>query len=240
MQVRLYWEALHPLGTAYHSFVHLLDPEGQTVAQSDRQPGGIHYPTTLWQPGERLRDDHLLRIPAEAPQGVYRIVAGMYAIAADGTLQPLGGPVVIGQMGLDVGAPAEPSDVGQPVGATFDGQIELLGYHTAQQERILAITLRWHCLQPPDADYTVFVHLVDAAGAVVAQHDSQPQGGAYPTSIWDTGAVVADTHLLSLPSDMQPGSYWLRVGLYLLETAVRLQVDGDGDSVELGPVELAD
>ena len=240
MEVSLTWEALRPLDTVYHTFVHLLGPGGQAVAQSDRQPGGIHYPTTVWQPGERLRDDHLLRIPADATPGLYRIVAGMYALSEDGALQPLGEPVVIDQIGLNVGAPAEPGDVGQPVGATFDGQIELLGYDTAQQERALAVTLHWHCLRPLDADYTVFVHLVDTGGAVITQHDGQPQGGAYPTSSCDTGATMADIHLLSLPSDMRPGSYWLRVGLYQLESGARLQVDGDGDSVELGLVELVD
>ena len=240
MQVSLSWKALHPLDTVYHSFVHLLDLDGQAVAQSDRQPGGVHYPTTVWRAGERLRDDHLLRLPADAPPGVYRIVAGMYVLAEDGALEPLGEPMAIGQIGLNVGAPAEPGDVGQPVGATFDGQIELLGYEAEQQEGSLAVALNWHCLRPLDADYTVFVHLVDTGGAVITQHDGQPQGGAYPTSSCDTGAIMADMHLLSLPSDMQPGSYWLRVGLYQLETGVRLQVDGDGDSVELGPVELVD
>ena len=88
VQVSLVWEALRPMDTVYHSFVHLQDPSGQTVTQSDRQPGGVYYPTTIWQPGERLRDDHLLRIPADAPQGIYRIVAGMYALSEDGALQP--------------------------------------------------------------------------------------------------------------------------------------------------------
>ena len=100
LQVSLYWQALRPLKTEYHSFIHLLDVEGRRVAQSDRQPGGIYYPTTLWQPGERLRDDHLLTLPADAPEGVYTLLAGMYALSGDGTLQPLGEPVVIGRVSI--------------------------------------------------------------------------------------------------------------------------------------------
>ena len=115
MQVSLIWEALRPLDTVYHSFVHLQTPEGATVAQSDRQPGGVHYPTTLWRPGERLRDDHLLQIPADALQGIYRIVVGMYALSEDGTLQPLGEPAVIGQISLNAGAPLEQSIVARTV-----------------------------------------------------------------------------------------------------------------------------
>lgn len=103
VHVSLTWEALRPLDTVYHSYIHLLDPDGGRVAQSDRQPGGVHYPTTLWQPGERLRDDHLLRIPADAPPGAYSIVAGMYALSEDGSLEPLGEPVTIGHLDLSAG-----------------------------------------------------------------------------------------------------------------------------------------
>jgi hypothetical protein len=115
LQVSLTWEALRPLDTVYHSYIHLLDTDGERVAQSDRQPGGVHYPTTLWQPGERLRDEHLLQIPADTPQGAYRIVVGMYAISADGTLTPLGEPVIIGQLDLNAGASIEPDAAGEPV-----------------------------------------------------------------------------------------------------------------------------
>jgi hypothetical protein len=240
LQVDLYWEALRPLEAEYHSFVHLVDAQGQAVVQSDRQPGGVHYPTTLWRPGERLRDEHSLLLPADVPEGIYSLLAGMYAFSADGTLQPLGEPVLIGQVGVKSHPPAEPGDVGQPVDASYAGEIELVGYNAAQRERALEVTLHWRCLVPPDEDYTVFVHLLDAGGQVVAQHDSQPLGGTYPTSVWDGGEVVSDRHVLTLPSDMAPGDYWLRVGLYQLETGERLQVEGNGDSVELGPVEVGD
>jgi len=240
LQVSLTWEALAPLATEAHSFVHMLDAGGQAVAQSDRQPGGVHYPTTLWRPGERLRDDHLLVVPADAPEGVYSLLAGMYAFSGDGTLQPLGEPVIIGQVGVKSHLPADSGDIGQPVGASFAGEIELLGYEATRQEGALAVALHWQCLHPPGDDYTVFVHLLDASDQVVAQHDGQPLGGTYPTSVWDAGEIVADQHLLTLPVDRPPGDYRLRAGLYLLETGQRLQVEGDGDSVELGPVELAD
>jgi hypothetical protein len=114
MQVSLIWEALRPLDTVYHSYIHLLDADGNRVAQSDRQPGGVHYPTTLWQPGERLRDDHWLEIPADAPPGVYRIVAGMYAFIEDGSLQPLGEPVTIGQVEVSLGTSVETATLARP------------------------------------------------------------------------------------------------------------------------------
>ncbi len=105
LQVSLYWEALRPMQAQYHTFVHLLDAEGQMVTQSDRQPGGVFYPTTLWRPGERLRDDHFLTVPSDAPEGVYSLLVGMYALSADGSLQPLGEPIVIGQVAVRADVP---------------------------------------------------------------------------------------------------------------------------------------
>ena len=101
LQVSLYWEARRSLEERYHSFVHLVDESGQRVAQSDHQPGGVYYPATLWRPGERVRDDHYLSVPAGAPAGTYRLLAGMYALSSEGQLQALGEPISVGQ--LEVG-----------------------------------------------------------------------------------------------------------------------------------------
>ena len=113
LQVSLIWETVRPVDTVYHSYVHLQDAKGQTVTQSDRQPGGVYYPTSVWQPGERLRDDHLLQIPADVPQGSYRIVVGMYALPAGGALRALGEPLVIGQISLGTSALVIPSGSSQ-------------------------------------------------------------------------------------------------------------------------------
>jgi hypothetical protein len=238
LQVSLYWEALRPLDAEYHSFVHLVDAEGGVIGQSDRQPGGRYYPTTLWRPGERLRDDHVLSLPKDVPEGVYRLLAGMYALPGDGTIETLGDPVAIGQVAIKRDVPTEPGEMSHRTDTTFAGAIELLGYDTVDQERSLEVTLHWRSLEPLKMDYTVFVHLLDGSDQVVAQDDRQPQQGAYPTSVWDEGEVIVDGHSLALPSGLPAGQYRLRVGLYRPETGQRLPVDGDGDSVELGPIEL--
>jgi hypothetical protein len=101
LQVDLYWQPLRPLARRYHTYVHLVDAGGQAIAQKDQQPGGVYYPTTLWQPGERLLDTHLLQVPAGAPPGVYHLVAGAYAFAPDGTLEPLGQPLDLGSLTIE-------------------------------------------------------------------------------------------------------------------------------------------
>ena len=238
--VSLHWEALRPLEAEYHTFVHLLDPNGETVAQSDHQPGGDYYPTTLWRPGERLRDDHSLAIPPDAPPGIYRLLAGMYTLSTEEGLQPLGEPVTLGEVGVKTGISTEPASVAHPTEANFDNQIALLGYDAEVQGETLWVKLHWRSLQPTGADYTIFVHLIDGTGQTLSQHDAQPQDGAYPTSVWDAGEVVVDDHPLPLPPEPSAGDYWLDVGLYLLQTGERLPVEGGGDSVELGPVTLGE
>jgi hypothetical protein len=103
LELTLYWQPLQPLLREYHSFVHLLDAEGSIVTQSDHRPGGVYYPTSLWRPGERLHDQHWLSVPADAPAGVYRLVAGMYALSDDGTLEALGEPILLGEVELNAG-----------------------------------------------------------------------------------------------------------------------------------------
>ena len=164
--------------------------------------------------------------------GVYRLLVGLYALPADGLVQPLGEPVVAGHVAVKDGIRTTPGAIGHPATANF-GQIELLGYDTAHQPGKLAVTLHWRALRPPAQDYAVFVHLLDAQGQIIAQHDGQPQDGAYPTSVWDTGEVVTDEHMLDLPADLPTDTYRLRVGWYLPATADRLPVVGDGDSVEI-------
>jgi hypothetical protein len=80
-----------------------------------------------------------------------------------------------------------------------------------------------------DIDYTVFTHLIDGTETIVAQHDSQPEGGDYPTSQWLEGEIVQDEHDLILGHDLQPGEYTLVAKMYDLESSERLPAyDQDG------------
>lgn len=90
--VTLYWRPLQPLSADYTSFVHLLDGRGEKIAQHDAPPGGVYYPTSLWQPGELLRDRHPLVLPAVVPPGPYSLRVGLYT---GPDLTPLGAPLLL-------------------------------------------------------------------------------------------------------------------------------------------------
>ncbi len=139
--------------------------------------------------------------------------------------------------------PTEPATY---LNASFADAIQLLGVtlnggQPATRHSPFAIVLFWQPLIPLNADYTVFLHLRNAAGQTVAQADSQPLAGAYPTSQWQPGETVIDPLALPLPPDLPPGQYRLITGLYRLDTGERLPVAGDAsgeNAVDLGEVTL--
>jgi len=103
------------------------------------------------------------------------------------------------------------------------------------------LTFYWQARREMGEDYTVFVHLLDGE-EIVAQADSQPQDGDYPTSIWDEGEVVIDKHRLTT-GELPPGEHDLWAGIYLLETMERLPVidaQGEkiGEGVNLGTIQI--
>ncbi len=78
LEVTLHWHAVETPDRHYHTFVHLLDEEGNIVAQHDGPPGEGTLPTLGWLPGEYLIDPHLLQIPFDLPDGIYYLGVGLY------------------------------------------------------------------------------------------------------------------------------------------------------------------
>lgn len=70
---------------------------------------------------------------------------------------------------------------------------------SAVMEGQAGLTLTWQAHGPLDKDYSVFVHLLDATGNKIAQHDGAPAGGARPTHTWRPGEVIRDRHGLQMP-----------------------------------------
>ena len=62
-KVSLLWEASQDIGEDYTVFVHLRDTPRTAYAQGDSQPRGGWYPTSLWQAGETILDEHILVFP---------------------------------------------------------------------------------------------------------------------------------------------------------------------------------
>jgi hypothetical protein len=100
----------------------------------------------------------------------------------------------------------------------------------------ILVQLTWSADTPTDRPYKVFLHLLDSNGTPVAQRDGEPVGGSRPTTGWEPGEVIVDRYGLALPSDLPPGEYLLRMGLYdMFDPGTRLIVNGE-DSLQLATI----
>ncbi|MCA9924204.1 MAG: hypothetical protein KC421_17630, partial [Anaerolineales bacterium] len=81
VQLTLFWQAKQPIDARYKIFLHLLDEQGQLVAQRDSEPGGGLALTTTWQPGQEVVDNHGILLPIDLPAGEYTLVLGLYDVA---------------------------------------------------------------------------------------------------------------------------------------------------------------
>lgn len=117
--------------------------------------------------------------------------------------------------------------------------IRVLGYKldpsSAKLGEPVRLVLYWQALGEIEREYTVFVHVLDAGGRLVAQRDSMPRDNTLPTTHWLPGRVIEDSHLLALPQALEPGRYRVAVGLYDWVTGERLPIQRlDGEALPNG------
>jgi hypothetical protein len=86
LTLTLHWTTDAPLGQDYWLFAHLLNAQGERVAQID-----IPLPTSAWEPGRFVSLPLPLALPADAPPGTYRLIIGLYE-PESGTRLPLTSP----------------------------------------------------------------------------------------------------------------------------------------------------
>lgn len=131
----------------------------------------------------------------------------------------------------------------QPFRVSLGEAMALLGFRAPDEARPgdrLVVDTMWHNAQPLAGDYHLFVHLIDAAGVLAAQDDIVPGRGAFPTSAWAPPQDWAQTAILSLPTDLPPGTYSLYAGWYRYPNLARLPVSGEGRGAKDGLVFLGE
>lgn len=114
----------------------------------------------------------------------------------------------------------------------------------------LSVALDWFVAAQPEQDYTIFFHLFDAQGALVAQLDAfvvtlrDASSLSQFTSEWAAGDTIRQIYSLRLPDSatLDEGQYDVVMGLYDMRTGERLPVTAvdesqlfdDGTAVYLG------
>ena len=119
----------------------------------------------------------------------------------------------------------------------FSSSIRLTGYEvprvTIRRGDPIVLVLYWQAAGQIEKDYTMFAHLVAPDGKVVAQYDSAPRKGKFPTTEWDSSHYIADSILIPTGPGVAAGSdYRIEIGWYDTATQQRLAVmDAHGQRV---------
>ncbi|HEX6289066.1 MAG TPA: glycosyltransferase family 39 protein [Herpetosiphonaceae bacterium] len=187
---------------------------------------------------------------------VYLRWAGGSAVAEFGLpdQQMFGPRLLIYSTGLSAADAAE-----RPTGEARFGGVRFLGATLGQPDPeqpqagiqptrelraggVLALRTFWQVEQPLAEDVFIFVHVRDAAGNTVAQRDTPPWQGRFPTSSWQAGTIVVDVNDVPLPA-LPPGEYTLVVGMFDPATGGHppLTIDGQaqpGNVVPLGTITI--
>lgn len=267
LPVRLYWRTASPIGQDLAMYVHVYDVRGELIGQWDAFTGNGLYPTRLWQPNEIIVDEY--RVPVQVPDAyppIGRIEVGM-AHVGDSNVLPARNPqgqtitpsLAQFKFSQPTGLPAAARVVlGEQfnlvnigVGARRGTQEIALDENSAQTVSlkpgdVLIVRVMLQARQIPDADYTLFAHLVDASGNIVAQRDAQPQNNTYPTSLWNANEQTSDNLEMTVPRDAAAGKHTLEFGMYRASDLQRLPIKGaewgiwrvEGDHL-VAPVEIA-
>jgi hypothetical protein len=253
-----YLYALPAAGKGYMLSLRLRDRAGQPIAKSDKVLWGTADASLETSaagppvaPGHFVVQNLTLPLDPKLPVGVYTLQTEVFALPSFARLSlvPATGVPVDAVAYPDL-VVAGPADLGtaqnvvppEPLRADSGVGLSLLGYGVQQRGRDIDVSLYWEATARPDRDYTVFVQALDVGGKVIAQSDSYPSAGAFPTSSLDPGQVIRDVHVLPLPTSATESTLRLIAGLYRLDTLQRASFhrssEAPSDYVSLGDVAL--
>jgi hypothetical protein len=239
--ITLFWQVTDGFAENHPLFVQLIDQNGDRVAGRDTHGGLGRYPTGAWQPGQIIADTIPLSIP-QTDAGPTGLLLTMGFWNDDGTLLETGsssGTNILGTVRLAANTPT----VAEPALYQLGDQVALVELETPSKTAVpgqtIPLTLTWRALRQPDADYTIFMHLLDNTENLVQAYDQPPLNGAFPTHLWQPGDTVIDEWYIQLPAEMENGRYHLIVGWYKPDDLTRLPVtDADGSELSGGIIPL--
>lgn len=217
----------------FNLFAHVVDKDGQVLAQKDWEI----FQYMAWRSSDLLVWYNDMDLPGGLGQTLAWFNLGAYSRFyrvdvkwVDEAGRELDTAMRVGPMRIDPAAPPAPPS--HPAEANFDGILELRGYDLgpgrARAGSPLALDLHWAALAETQDNLIVSVQVLDRQGRLVAQQDSPPVSGHFPTNYWEPGDVVVDPRVVDLPADLPEGDYTLYVIVYAHDTQARLPARWDG------------
>ena len=217
VSVTLHWGSRLPIEDDYDVCFQLLDAD-ENSAQTYCAPVADCLPTSTWHVPEMIRSNYVFQLDDSVTEGIYELALFLQqtGVEVPATATVLGDVTVIQERG-GVVRELETAVWGE-------AQIALPAYDVVDNGDAVALSLFWQAQEPLTASYKVFLHVIDnKTNELVAQIDFVPDNWVYQTNYWQCGEIVHDQ--VSLPlADLPSGEYSLLLGLYDVETGVRLPI----------------
>jgi hypothetical protein len=231
-------QTLYPPPASVSWRVELVDRAQNAVRRVEAEPFGGKYPLQRWPPGKYVLEHWRVPLPPTIAPGRYDLRMSLFR-RTDGELidaMPIFSVSTADWMSYaplaTIKVPVAPPSAAELRAAKSVqarvGDHFALTHYALDAERAAnraRLVLYWQSVAKSQNDYTVFVHLRDASGNIVAQRDAPPRDGAYPTSIWEIGEIVTDEYAFTIPADAR-GPFSLVVGMYSPLTQKRLPIGG--------------
>jgi hypothetical protein len=222
-----YWRPLEPITRSYALRIEVFGSDGESLGVlRNRYPGEVI--STQWKPGdiygegfEQTCSGSQCSMIASSPvwADARRSLA---AKCEEGACQPLTGEIPVE---LDTSTARRWSEL--PSQADFGTVASLLGVAAApvadnQGMTSVSITLTWRSLATSPPNTVAFVHIVDAAGRLIAQRDDPPRHDKYPMWAWRKNEIIPEVRVIDIPSGTPAGEYRVLIGMYDPRTQDRL------------------
>ncbi|MDP8233718.1 MAG: DUF2079 domain-containing protein [Candidatus Saelkia tenebricola] len=109
--------------------------------------------------------------------------------------------------------------ISNPINASIDNEIELLGYDIIGREKVLKgekvkLRLYWKSLMKTSRDYGNLIDIVDDQGIVKHRFIKSICFRAFPTYAWGEGEIVAEDYHLFVPEDVKNSIYAVKLSVF--------------------------
>jgi len=231
--VTLAWRVLCRADSDYTLAVQVFAPGRELLGEVQRYPGRGAFSTSTWEPGMLFSEVvpiSLSSTPAEAQMAWIEVSFFNAQNLAPVPVRDAAGAEIglslrlerVKLRGTSLPLLAVPRDA-----LRYGTELALV----ASQARLqpegtgyrLEVGLDWMVRERPQQDYTISLQLRDHEDRIVAQKDSEPRDGMYPTSFWERGEIIHERRVLSVPA-LNEGTYTLYLCVYDLATMQRLPI----------------
>ncbi len=232
VRLSLYWHVKEPVKSDYAVRVRLLDAEGIALWQKTEPPLRDAYPTSRWQIGSYVTDNHGIFIPPGTPPGVYEIEA---ALVDAETRTPLTPRTHMSVNVVRSSVPLADQIFNRTPLAQDWGNLRLMGLnpggHSVQRGETLNFSLIWLAREKLTTDYSLQFRLVNETGSCW-ETIQFPVLRNLPTSEWQKNDAFRVYYTLPIPADAPLGVTHAFIELVDLRTG-QIMPAQNHDSVKL-------